>query len=147
MRNLPLLLCRFFVDGFWQFYLCLFVLDDSIKIASDMLQYGDIIKQCDIYKISQITRRSMMDKNAKIVIKKKLSVTDLSGEKVMVDFDAGKYFLIKGVGNDIWDMLQEEVTPNQIIEKLLSEYDVEREECESSVMEFLEKMKSYDFID
>ena len=88
-----------------------------------------------------------MDKNAKIVIKKKLSVTDLSGEKVMVDFDAGKYFLIKGVGNDIWDMLQEEVTPNQIIEKLLSEYDVEREECESSVMEFLEKMKSYDFID
>ena len=89
----------------------------------------------------------MMDKNAKIVIKKKLSVTDLSGEKVMVDFDAGKYFLIKGVGNDIWDMLQEEVTPNQIIEKLLSEYDVEREECETSVMEFLEKMKSYDFID
>lgn len=87
-----------------------------------------------------------MDKETKIVLKKKLNVTDLSGEKVMVDFDNGKYFLIKGVGNDIWDMIQEEITPNEIIEKLLSEYDVSREECEKSVMEFLDKMEEYNFI-
>lgn len=88
-----------------------------------------------------------MDKNKTIVMKKKLNVTDLSGEKVMIDFETGKYFLIKGVGNDIWDMLQEEITPGRIIEKLLGEYDVTPEECETSVMAFLEKMKSYDFID
>ena len=88
-----------------------------------------------------------MDKNAVIRMKKKLNVTDLAGEKVMIDFESGKYFLIKGTGNDIWDMLQEEITPAQIIEKLLSEYDVSREECEASVMEFLDKMKSFDFID
>ena len=87
-----------------------------------------------------------MDKNAKLVLKKKLNVTDLAGEKVMVDFDNGKYFLIKGVGNDIWEMIQNEITPNEIIEKLLSEYDVSREECEKSVMEFLEKMEGYNFI-
>ena len=87
-----------------------------------------------------------MDKETKIVLKKKLNVTDLSGEKVMVDFDNGKYFLIKGVGNDIWDLIQEEITPNEIIEKLLSEYDVSREECEKSVMEFLDKMEGYNFI-
>ena len=87
-----------------------------------------------------------MDRNSKIVLKKRINVTDLNGEKVMVDFDNGKYFLIKGVGNDIWDMIQEEITPNEIIEKLLSEYDVSREECEKSVMEFLEKMEGYNFI-
>ena len=87
-----------------------------------------------------------MDKNTKITLKKKLNVTDLAGEKVMVDFDNGKYFLIKGVGNDIWEMIQNEITPNEIIEKLLSEYDVSREECEKSVMEFLEKMEGYNFI-
>ncbi len=87
-----------------------------------------------------------MDKNTKIVLKKKLNVTDLAGEKVMVDFDNGKYFLIKGVGNDIWEMIQNEITPNEIIEKLLSEYDVSREECEKSVMEFLDKMEGYNFI-
>lgn len=87
-----------------------------------------------------------MDKDRIIVLKRKLNVTDLAGEKVMVDFDNGKYFLIKGVGNDIWDMIQEEITPNEIIEKLLSEYDVSKEECEKSVMEFLDKMESLNFI-
>ena len=88
-----------------------------------------------------------MDKNATIVMKKKLNVTDLAGEKVMVDFESGKYFLIKGVGNDIWDMLKEETTPARIIENLLSEYDVTPEECETSVMAFLQKMKDYKFIE
>lgn len=88
-----------------------------------------------------------MDKNATIVMKKKLNVTDLAGEKVMVDFESGKYFLIKGVGNDIWDMLQEETTPARIIEGLLSEYDVTPEECERSVMEFLSKLQEFKFID
>lgn len=87
-----------------------------------------------------------MDKNSVVVMQKKLNVTDLAGEKVMIDFETGKYFLIKGVGNDIWDMLQEETTPAKIIGQLLAEYDVTPEECERSVMEFLEKLKEYKFI-
>lgn len=87
-----------------------------------------------------------MDKNTTIIIKKNLNVTDLSGEKVMVDFETGKYFMIKGVGNDIWDMLQEETTPAKIIENLLKEYDVTPQECESSVMEFLAKLEELAFL-
>lgn len=88
-----------------------------------------------------------MDKNATIVMKKKLNVTELAGEKVMIDFETGKYFLVKGVGNDIWDMLEEETTPAIIIDKLLKEYDVSAEECEKSVMNFLGKMQELGFID
>lgn len=88
-----------------------------------------------------------MDKDTVIVMKKKLDVTDLAGEKVMIDFESGKYFLIKGVGNDIWDMLQEETTPARIIETLLAEYDVSPEECERSVLQFLDKMRALKFID
>lgn len=88
-----------------------------------------------------------MDKNTKIVMKKKLNITDLSGEKVMVDFETGKYFLIKGAGNDIWDMIQVETTPGEIIEKLMQEYEVSREECERSVYEFLEQLQKLNFID
>lgn len=87
-----------------------------------------------------------MDKDKKIVLKKKLEVTDLTGEKVMIDFASGKYFMIKGVGNDIWDCIQKETTPAEIIAKLLEEYDVTPEVCEAEVMGFLEKLKSYDFI-
>ena len=87
-----------------------------------------------------------MDKNKKIKLTKDINITELDGEKVMVDFETGKYFIIKGCGNDIWDMLSEEISPAEIIDKLLAEYDVSREECEQSVMDFLGKMEEYNFI-
>lgn len=88
----------------------------------------------------------MMDKATKIKMKKQLNVTDLSGEKVMIDFDSGKYFMIKGSGNDIWDMIQEETTVGDIIDGLLKIYDVSEKECTDSVLQFLQRMKDYDFI-
>ena len=87
-----------------------------------------------------------MDKKKKLVLKKQIEVTDLAGEKVMIDFESGKYFLVKGVGNDIWDFLQNETTASEIIEKLLEAYDVSAEECETQVIGFLEKMEEYGFI-
>ena len=87
-----------------------------------------------------------MNRNEVIKIKKTLNVTDLSGEKVMIDFDSGKYFMIKGSGNDIWDLIQNEITVDEIINALLKEYDVSEEECAKSVEEFLGKLKEYDFI-
>ena len=87
-----------------------------------------------------------MEMMEKVKLKKKLNVTDLSGEKVMIDFESGKYFMIKGTGNDIWDIIQEETTVGEIVEKLLAEYDVSRQECEASVCEFLGKLRELEFI-
>ena len=87
-----------------------------------------------------------MDKNKKLVLKKQIEVTDLAGDKVMIDFESGKYFLLKGVGNDIWDYLQKETTASEIVDKLLAEYDVEPEICETQVLDFLAKMEAFGFI-
>uniref|UniRef100_UPI004056E484 lasso peptide biosynthesis PqqD family chaperone n=1 Tax=Acetatifactor sp. TaxID=1872090 RepID=UPI004056E484 len=87
-----------------------------------------------------------MDRASTIKILKQLNVTDLSGEKVMVDFEQGKYFMIKGVGNDIWDMLEDGITVEQIIQKLLSEYDVTEEVCEQEVLKFLDSLKEIGII-
>ncbi len=87
-----------------------------------------------------------MDRATRVKMSKQLNVTDLAGEKVMVDFESGKYFLIKGVGNDIWDMIQEEITIGEIVDKLLQEYDVSQEECEASVYEFLGKLEELEFL-
>ena len=95
-----------------------------------------------------------MNRTTKIRIKKQLNVTDLAGEKVMVDFEQGKYFCLKGVGNDIWDMLEDAqetldtegkwrvVTVEDILHKLLEEYEVTEETCEKEVLTFLDKMES-----
>lgn len=82
-----------------------------------------------------------MDKTAKIRMKAKRNVTDLAGEKVMVDFEQGKYFCIKGVGNDIWDMLdgqegEDGITVEAILHKLMEEYEVMEEVCEKRCWHF-----------
>lgn len=89
-----------------------------------------------------------MDKTAKVKMIKQSNVTDLSGEKVMVDFDNGKYFMIKGVGNDIWDMLgEQEIGVDEIISRLLGEYEVSEDVCEKEVLEFLNRMESLGIIE
>lgn len=88
-----------------------------------------------------------MNENTVIHLKKKLNVTDLSGEKVMIDFDSGKYFMIKGSGNAIWDLIQQEITVGEVVECLLKDYDVTPEVCKTSVQDFLGKLQEFDFIE
>lgn len=91
----------------------------------------------------------MIEKGTKIKLVKQLDVTDLAGEKVMIDFETGKYFLLKGSANDVWDILC--VTPDgiiveDIIQQLLNEYEVEYDVCQTSVIAFLQNLLSLDFI-
>ena len=87
-----------------------------------------------------------MDKNTVVKLITDINVTELAGEKVMIDFATGKYFMIKGVGNDIWDMIQEPISYGEIVAKLLSEYEVSEEECNTSVTNFLNKLKELNFV-
>lgn len=87
-----------------------------------------------------------MELTKPIKFKREIEVTDLNGEKAMIDFNTGNYYLIKGVGNVIWDMLYEEITVKEIIDRLLKEYDISPEECEKQVIEFLEKLEKADII-
>lgn len=88
-----------------------------------------------------------MELTTGIKLIKNLEVTYLNDEKAMVDFETGKYFLLKGSANDIWDYIQEETTVEEIVNKLLKVYDVDKNECLTSVIQFLEQLKENGFID
>lgn len=85
--------------------------------------------------------------NRKIRIVKQLEVTDLAGEKVMIDFETGKYFMIKGAGNDIWDIMQEETDIEKIVDKLLEIYEIDRDTCQKSVEDFFKQLEKNHFIE
>ena len=89
----------------------------------------------------------MITELSKIIVTNKPEVTDLCGEKVMVDFKNGKYFMLKGVGNDIWNMLEDEIAVQQIINQLMEEYEVDTETCKTSTIEFLEKLEKLGFVE
>lgn len=68
--------------------------------------------------------------------------TDIDGEKVMMDLEKGKYYMINEVGSRIWDIINRPIKVNDIIEALLSEYHVEVDECKETVLEFLGELRN-----
>lgn len=81
-----------------------------------------------------------------ITLIKELDVTDLAGEKVMIDFSTGKYFLLRGVANDIWDYIQSPITIREISDKLLEQYEVDEETCYTSVVQFIKQLYNNKFL-
>ena len=89
----------------------------------------------------------MMNDNTIVHLVKHLDVTDLAGEKVMIDFATGKYFLLKGSANEIWDMLDQDVTISEIRNSLMNIYDVDEPICTASIHSFLQQMAQNGFIE
>lgn len=109
--------------------------------------YENVEMVCEQRKEFGKEDEKMIKREGRIKVKKLPNVTELAGEKVMVDFIQGKYFMLKGVGNAIWDLLEDKVSVASIIEKLLQEYDVEEEQCVSSTIKFLEQLEELEFIE
>lgn len=89
----------------------------------------------------------MMSEQTKVHLIKQLDVTDLSGEKVMIDFSTGKYFLLKGSANEIWDMIANDITVAEIRDSLMEIYDVDEDTCMTSIQNFLLQMQQNGFVE
>ena len=94
----------------------------------------NLIKPVDIKLNSMIIRNTEIDD------------TDLDGEKVMMNLDKGQYFMMNEVGSRIWEIASEPKTVEEIVRALLNEYEVEREQCENTVVEFLSELVKSDLI-
>jgi hypothetical protein len=87
-----------------------------------------------------------MNKETKVKLIKQIDVTDIAGDKVMIDFETGKYYMLKGTAVDIWDNIQSEITIGELFEKLMAIYDVDEETCLKGIESFLSQLESSKFI-
>ncbi|HEX3010407.1 MAG TPA: lasso peptide biosynthesis PqqD family chaperone [Syntrophomonadaceae bacterium] len=67
-------------------------------------------------------------------------LAELDGKVVMMSIENGQYYGLDEVGSIIWEMMSEPVQVKNVINRLMQEYEVTREECEKDVMAFLEKL-------
>ena len=74
---------------------------------------------------------STVARNAEIV------TADMEGETVMMSIENGKYYNLGKMGTVIWGLLENPLTVEALICKLLDVYDVERERCERETLSFL----------
>jgi len=66
--------------------------------------------------------------------------TYIDGEVVMLSLKNGEYYGLDSVGTRIWELLDKPKTFTNLIDDLLVEFEVSREECENDTKEYLETL-------
>ena len=61
-------------------------------------------------------------------------------EIVMMSIQRGEYYGLDKVGSRIWNLIEKPICVNDMITLLLDEYEIDRENCEKDVLEFLEEL-------
>lgn len=69
-----------------------------------------------------------------------LIATDLDNNKVMMDIESGKYYILDGIASRIWQLLEASPSINDIVRVLVREYDVGQEQCLADLLRFFTKM-------
>lgn len=59
---------------------------------------------------------------------------------VMMDIDAGKYYLLDDIASVVWTRLAEPTTVVDLVADLCSRYDVAASRCEAEVLPFLTEL-------
>jgi len=63
--------------------------------------------------------------------------TSIGSETAMMSISRGHYYAVGAVAEQIWRMLASPVSPRQITERLVADYEISREQCQAEVGAFL----------
>ena len=89
----------------------------------------------------------MLDLTSKIVRNKDRFLSSvLENEIVMMDTLNGTYIGLNDVSTTIWNYLENELTAEDLVMRLLEDYHVNRTECELQTLECLNKMEAQGII-
>ncbi len=76
----------------------------------------------------------------------KLNRLAISEEGFIFDPETGDTYTVNSTGLFILNLLKQGKSENEILEKLIEEFDVNEEEAKRDLLDFLEQIKIYGFI-
>lgn len=74
---------------------------------------------------------------ARTIVKPTVVSAEVGGDIVLLDVQAGTYFGLDDVGTAIWRQLDQGVSDEEIVRRLLDEYDVDPVRLQAEVAAFL----------
>lgn len=83
---------------------------------------------------------SNLSKDSEVVQNEGNLVSDMNGEKVMLNIGNGKYYNLGEIGGAIWDLIEKPLAVNEIIKSLMKNYAVKEPECEDHVLSFIKQL-------
>lgn len=84
-------------------------------------------------------------------IRKELLKREIAGESFLVPlgkttYEANGLYALTDLGAFIWDLLPEAENEEEILEKILSEYEVDESTAKADLTEFIEKLRKMDIL-
>lgn len=67
---------------------------------------------------------------------------DLEGEAVILKLDTGVYYGLNEVGARVWALVQQPTPFKVMLQTVVSEYEVEPQECANDLLTLLEELKA-----
>lgn len=83
----------------------------------------------------------MLEVNNIVVRSQDVLFSGIEEETVLLSITNSNYYGMDSVASRIWELLAEPILINSLIEQLLTEFEVPKEECENDVIEFLDTLK------
>ncbi|MBE9041280.1 lasso peptide biosynthesis PqqD family chaperone [Oscillatoriales cyanobacterium LEGE 11467] len=73
--------------------------------------------------------------------------SELEGEMVVLDLKSGAYYGLNEVGTDIWKAIEEPKSVSEVIEIVVTKYDVEKEQCKQDTIALLQELEATGLIE
>lgn len=71
---------------------------------------------------------------------------DLEGEVVILNVETAVYFGLNPVGSEIWKLIQQSRSVEEIVADLVARYPVDRARCESEVVSLLQELAKHGLV-
>lgn len=90
-----------------------------------------------------------MDLNEQVAyrVRENVVATDVDGGQVLLDLENGQYFSLNATASTIWQGIADSKSVAEIVERILTVYDVDREHCVHDVSTIIEGLRSSGLIE
>lgn len=82
-----------------------------------------------------------------VVRNREILESEVDGDVIALDIPQGECYGFNAVASSVWRLLEHETSAARISDALVSEFDVEREECEAEVLRLLNELLDARLID
>ena len=83
---------------------------------------------------------------SRIVVSEEQVFTTLGGEAVILGLRDGVYYGLDVVGARVWALLAEPRRVPELVDAIVAEFDVTREQCERDLMALLDQLAARDLV-
>lgn len=77
---------------------------------------------------------------------KDIIFSNLDQETILLSIKNSKYYGMESTGSRIWDLMVEPIAVDRLVQLLMSEYDINNENCTTDTLLFLEKLLAENLI-